>query len=217
MSGFSSFDVSLLLKGALVTVLLTLGGGLCGMAGAIVLVACRETQNLFCAPLRSLAAAYMQIVRRIPFIVTLYVVFFLTGIARIDLSGIAVGIVAIGLIAAAYLGEIVRGGLRSVPIEQIEAAMTLNLPTIARWRHVILPKALPAIVPPAVAYLVLFIKDTALASQVGVIELNQAGVILTNRGLPPVNVFLVVLCLYWIISYPLTRLSRLMERRLALS
>ncbi|WP_323991837.1 amino acid ABC transporter permease [Nguyenibacter sp. L1] len=217
MIAFSHYDVALLSRALWMTLVLSVAGGVAGLAGGVALACLRMARGRLLAPLRWLAAGYVQVVRRVPFIVTLYIVFFLTGMAGLDVSGTTVALWAIGLIAAGYIAEIVHGGVNSVPADQIEAAVTLNLPLLARWRYVIVPRALPVIVPPAVGYLVLFIKDTALASQVGVLELNQAGVILSNRGLPTVQVFLAVLGLYFAISYPLTRLSRMLEKRLAIS
>ncbi|MBF0887808.1 MULTISPECIES: amino acid ABC transporter permease [Gluconobacter] len=215
MIAFSHYDITLLLQAMVRTVVLSLGGGILGIAGAIILTALRLSEIRVMIPLRVLAVVYVQTIRRIPFIVTLYIVFFCTGMMGVDVSATVVAIGSIGLIAAAYLCEILHGGVKTVPVEQVEAALVLNLPLWARWRHVIGPQAMSAVVPPAVGYLVLFIKDTALASQIGVVELSQAGVILTNRGLPSTQVFCVVLLLYFAISYPLTCLSRLLEKRIA--
>ncbi|GEM17054.1 amino acid ABC transporter permease [Gluconobacter oxydans] len=215
MIAFSHYDIALLLQAMGRTVELSLGGGLLGIAGAIILTALRLSDLRYMFPLRMLAVLYVQTIRRIPFIVTLYIVFFCAGMMGVDVSATVVAIGSIGLIAAAYLCEILHGGVKTVPVEQVEAALVLNLPLWARWRYVIGPQAMSAIVPPAVGYLVLFIKDTALASQIGVVELSQAGVILSNRGLPSAQVFCVVLLLYFAISYPLTCLSRLLEKRIA--
>lgn len=215
MIAFSHYDTSLLLQALLRTIILSVGGGLMGVAGAVILTALRLSGSKALLPLRLLAVAYVQIIRRIPFIVTLYIVFFCTGMAGVDVSATVVAIGSIGLIAAAYLSEILHGGILTVPVEQVEAALTLDLPLWARWRYVIVPQAMSAVLPPAIGYLVLFIKDTALASQIGVVELSQAGVILSGRGLPSAQVFCAVLLFYFTISYPLTCLSRLLEKRIA--
>ncbi|MFT8952438.1 MAG: amino acid ABC transporter permease [Gluconobacter sp.] len=215
MIAFSHYDMALLLQAMLRTIVLSLGGGCLGIVGAVLLTALRFSAGRALLPLRALAVAYVQTIRRIPFIVTLYILFFCTGMAGVDVSATGVAICSIGLIAAGYLCEILHGGINTVPVEQVEAALALNLPTWARWRYVIGPQAMSAVIPPAVGYLVLFIKDTALASQIGVVELSQAGVILSSRGLPSAQVFCAVLLLYFVISYPLTCLSRLLEKRIA--
>ena len=73
------------------------------------------------------------------------------------------------------------------------------------------------ILPPAFAFMVMFIKDTALASQMGVVELTFAGKILSNRGFSATLTFGVILLAYFILSYPLTRLGRYLEKRLGAS
>lgn len=114
-------------------------------------------------------------------------------------------VVAICLLCTAYLAEIVRSGLESVPRAQIEAAEVMNFP---RWRIVwtiVLPQSWKVILPAAIAYMVMFVKDTALASQAGVFELMFAGKALVNRGLDPFIVFAAVLFAYFVISWPLGR------------
>jgi len=214
---FSVYDIALFEHAVLHTAILSLAGGLLGVAGGIALTAMRLSTVRWLPGLGLVGAAYVQIMRRIPFIVTLYGLFFLAGALGADIGAMGVAIGAIGLIASAYLSEIILGGIRTVGPEQFDSALALDLPVWARWRHVVLPQAMRAILPPAIGYLVLFIKDTALASQIGVVELSQAGVILSSRGLPATPVFIVVLSLYFALSYPLTRLSRALEKRLALS
>jgi polar amino acid transport system permease protein len=83
--------------------------------------------------------------------------------------------------------------------------------------HVVLPQAWKVVLPPAFGFFVLFIKDTALASQIGVIELTYAGKVLNNKGFSAALVFGAVLAIYFAISYPLTRLGRRLEARLVVS
>jgi polar amino acid transport system permease protein len=82
---------------------------------------------------------------------------------------------------------------------------------------VVLPQSWRVIVPPATAFIVMFIKDTSLASQLGVIELTFAGKMLVNRGASPILGYGVILMCYFALSYPLSRLSAYLERRLASS
>ena len=82
---------------------------------------------------------------------------------------------------------------------------------------IVAPQAWKVILPPAFAFMVMFIKDTALASQMGVVELTFAGKILSNRGFSATLTFGVILLAYFILSYPLTRLGRYLEKRLGAS
>ena len=81
----------------------------------------------------------------------------------------------------------------------------------------IAPQSWPVIVPPAFAYMVSFIKDTALVSQIGVVELTFAGKVMNNRGYSALLVYGTILILYFILSYPLTRFGGYLEKRFASS
>lgn len=214
---FTSYDALLLWHAFLTTLYLSLcGGALAVMGGTGLGLVCFSRMRLF-APLRLFLGAACTVIRRIPFIIVLYLVFYVSGMSGLDISAVTVSILAIGLIGSTYITEIVHGGLRAVGPEKIEVARTMNMGGMAIIRHVILPQSLPLILPPMLGYLVLFIKDTALASQIGVIELNQAGIILTNRGLPTFRVFFTILILYFVISFPLTVMIQKMEKKLVVS
>ena len=114
------------------------------------------------------------------------------------------------LIASAFLAEIIRSGLESVHRNQWDAAAAMNfglLDTPSAMSS--LPQAWRVILPPAFSFFVLFIKDTALASQIGVIELTFAGKVLNNKGFSAALVFGTILVLYFAISYPLARVRRM--------
>ncbi|CAN5761271.1 hypothetical protein BH23PSE1_BH23PSE1_11210 [soil metagenome] len=214
---FTAPNLAFLAEAAGLTLMLTgLGCGI-GFVAAFVLVFVRRTPGLWAMPLRVLVIAYVEIFRRIPFLVILYlVVFFIQAfVARASLFSIAV--VAICLYATAYSAEIIRAGLESVPRQQVEAATAMNLGRLRTLFLVELPQAMPVIVPPAVAFAVAFIKDTALVSQIGVFELTFRARELNNQGFSPMLVFGTVAFVYFLISYPLTRLGQHLESRLAAS
>jgi polar amino acid transport system permease protein len=123
--------------------------------------------------------------------------------------------VSVTLIASAFLAEIVRAGLESVHRNQWDAAAAMNFGLLDTVRHVVLPQAWRIILPPAFGFFVLFIKDTALASQIGVIELTFAGKVLNNKGFSAVLVFGTILVVYFLVSWPLARLGASLETRLA--
>ena len=127
----------------------------------------------------------------------------------------AIGAVAVSLISTAYLAEIVRAGLASVHANQWHSAAVANFSLWQTLRLVVVPQAWPVILPPAFGFFVMFLKDTALASQIGVVELTYAGKTLNNRGFAPLLTFGAVLILYFAMSYPLTLLGRRLEARFA--
>ena len=115
------------------------------------------------------------------------------------------------LIATAFIAEIVRAGFESVHRNQWDAAQAMNFSYLETLRYIVVPQAWRVILPPAFSFFVLFIKDTALAWQIGVIELTFAGKVLANKGFSAALTFGTILVLYFVLSYPLARFGRWME------
>ena len=212
---FSFYNLLLLLEGFAATFVLSALGCFAGFMAGFVVAVVRVTHSRAMAPLRALAFAYCFLFRRIPFLVTLMLVFFASQSSKANLSTFAVASLSVCLIASAYLGEIIRSGLESVHGNQWEAAQTMNFSTFETLRFVIVPQAWRVVVPPTFGFFVMFIKDTALASQIGVMELTSAGKVLTNKGFSAWLVYGAVLALYFVMSYPLSRLGKRLERKLA--
>jgi polar amino acid transport system permease protein len=156
----------------------------------------------------------VEILRRVPFLITLMTFFFGAQVLGFDLSPLTIAFISTSVISTAFVAEIVRSGLRAVKQSQLEAAEVMNFSAWQSLWHVRLPQAWPIILPPVFGYFVLFIKDTALASQAGVLELTQAATILNTKGFSASLVYAAVLLLYFVISYPLARLGVHLEKRL---
>lgn len=197
------------------TLWMTAVGCALGFGFGMGLAVLRRSRTPVLAPLRWLAAIYVETFRRIPFLVILMLVLFSVQAFAPELSLLGIATIAVTLAATAYLSEIVRAGLEAVPRPQIESAEVLGLGAFYTFRFVVLPQAWAVILPPAAAFMVMFIKDTALASHLGVVELAFAGKILVNKGFSPVLGFGAVLMLYALISWPLGRAAAHLERRLA--
>jgi polar amino acid transport system permease protein len=214
---FSAGHMSLLADAVGTTLALTFIGCISGFLIAFLIVLLRQTPGLWALPLRLLGIAYVEIFRRIPFLVVTYLVLFFIQAFASDASLFTIAVVAICIYATAYTAEIIRGGFESVARQQVEAATVMNF---SRWQilmSVIVPQAWPVILPPAVAFAVGFIKDTALVSQVGVFELTFRGKELNNEGFSGILVFGTIALIYFGISYPLSRLGSWLEIRLASS
>ncbi len=164
-----------------------------------------------------LSVLYVEFFRRVPFLVTLMVVFFVCQALKLGVSVFTVATISVCLISASYTAEIVRAGFESVPIKQWEAAEVMNFTLGQKLRLVVIPQAWKVILPPAFSFFIAFIKDTALASQIGVIELTYVGKVLNNKGYSAALVFGTILIIYFMISYPLARFGNRMEKRLVLS
>jgi polar amino acid transport system permease protein len=212
---FSYYDVRLLLLGFVATFVLALIGCFVGFVSGFLVAILRMTRSRAMAPVRAVIFAYCMLFRRVPFLVTLMLVFFAGQAINANLSTFSVALISICLIAAAYLGEIVRTGLESVHTNQWDAARTLNFSYLQTLRYVILPQAWRVILPPSFGFFVMFIKDTALASQIGVMELTSAGKVLSNKGFAAALVYGTVLMLYFLMSYPLSRFGKRVEKKFA--
>ena len=214
---FTYYNVVFFLKAMFTTFLLSLVGCMLGTIFGGLLAVIKITKSRFLWPLRAVALIFVEFFRRIPFLVTLLLIFFLFQAIGLEVSVFTIALVSVWIIATAFIAEIVRSGLEAVPNTQWEAAEVLNFNLLQTLGIVILPQAWKVILPPAFSFFVLFIKDTALASQIGVVELTYSAKVLNNKGFSAALSFGVVLLLYYMLSYPLTRFGTWMEKKLEIS
>lgn len=211
MIQFSLFHVGFLAKAAQWTLLLSVlafaGGALFGLAVAL----CRVSRH---AALRWLAAAYIQLVQGTPLLVIIFLSYFGLSILGLELPPLAAAAIALTLYSAAFLGEIWRGCIESVPKTQWEAAECLGLNRVQQMARVVLPQAARIAVAPTVGFMVQIVKNTSLASVIGFVELSRAGNLVNNSTFQPFLVFITVAFFYFCLCYPLSVASRRLERRL---
>ena len=175
---------------------------------------------------RILTRGYVEVFRGLPILVTVFMVYF--GLPALNpelefgpLTGTAIALILWG---SAQVAEATRGAVQSIPREQHEAAAALGFGWVGRHRSVILPQALRRLLPPLVSLLVNIIQNSTLAAVIGGIELLQAGKAQTERltFYPPAGIgeihafeiFAFVALLFFVISFPLTRLAAYLEKRL---
>ncbi|TXL75442.1 amino acid ABC transporter permease [Vineibacter terrae] len=166
------------------------------------------------APLRWLAMLYVHAVQGTPLLAWLFVFFFGLSIVGITVSPWIAAAAAYSIYAGAFLGEIWRGCLQSIPRTQWEAGASLGLSFTEQLRHVIIPQAVRVAIPPTVGFLVQLIKNTSLAAVIGFVELTREGQLTTATTFRPFSVYLIVAALYFALCFPLTRWSRRLEGRL---
>jgi polar amino acid transport system permease protein len=212
---FRADMLGLLGKAIWMTLSLTFFGCLVGFLVAFIIVIARQSSGIVALPFRMAAIMFVEVFRRIPFLVIIYLVLFFLAAFVKGASLLVIALVAISIYASAYLSEIIRAGLESVPRQQIEAAQAMNF---SRWRtlaDVVIPQSWPVILPPAFAFMVAFVKDTSLVSQIGVFELAFRGRELVNQGMPGLFAFGMISIIYFLLSYPLTLVGRRLEKRFA--
>jgi polar amino acid transport system permease protein len=214
---FNYYNAIFVLQAMGRTLELTIVGCCTGFVFGFLIATIRSTTTIALLPLRILVTLYVEIFRRIPFLVILFMVMF--GIQAISrgISLFAIALISICLLSTAFMSEIIRAGIESVPRLQREAAEAMNFGFFRTHFFVVLPQAWKVILPPGIAFMVMFIKDTALVSQMGVVELAFTGKMFVGRGFSPFLVYGVVLTGYFVMSYPLSRLGAHLEKRLAAS
>jgi polar amino acid transport system substrate-binding protein len=164
-------------------------------------------------PLRWLSAAYVELFRGTPLLLQLYVLYF--GLADlIRLGPFTAAVVGLALNYAAYEAEVYRAALLAVPPGQTEAARTLGLGKLQALRHVVFPQALRTALPAATNDFVALLKDSSLISVITVVELTKRMTILAVELRDWVTPGLMCAGLYFLMSFPLARLARRVERRL---
>jgi len=177
-------------------------------------------------PLRSVIRLYIEVWRGLPILVTIFIIFFMLPAVSQQLEFDALTASAIGLIlwGSAQVAEATRGAVQSIPREQHEAASALGFGWIGRHSFVIMPQALRRLLPPLVSLLVNIIQNTTIAQVIGATELLEAGERQSERlvapapiGLGEIHAFEIyagVMAIFFLISFPLTRLAAYLEHRL---
>jgi polar amino acid transport system permease protein len=203
-----------LLAGARWTLLLSaiafLGGGI----GALLLLLLRYGRPRFGARFLHL---YVALFQGTPLLQQLFLVFFGLPLLGIDVPPLAAAGIALTFYASAFLSEIWRGCIDSIPRGQWDASGALGLNFLSQMRDVILPQALRIAVPPTVGFLTQLVKATALASIVGFVELTKSGQIVSNATFQPLLIYGIVALIYFAMCYPLTFCARILERKLGQS
>jgi len=158
---------------------------------------------------------YVSVIRGRPFVVQIFIIFFIFPDWGIQLDAFSAAVLALTILGTAFICEIVAGGITAVPRGQWEAAASSGLNLVQQLRFVIMPQAMQTILPPLVGQYVLLIKDSSVVSVIGVTELTRVGWSTVVRIPEGLMVFSLVGSLYFVISYPLIRLSNSLERKMA--
>jgi len=188
------------------------------MAGAVVLAVPLALAAGICRlstlrPLRWIASIYVEVFRGTSALVQLFWFYFVLPLFGVQLPAMLVGIVVLALNAGAYGAEVVRGAIRAVPPGQREAGIALNLTRGQIMRRIVVPQAVPAMLPPAGNLLIELLKNTALVSLVTITDLTFRGQLLRSETLRTTEIFTLMLLLYFAVALLITAGVRLVERR----
>lgn len=212
MVDFTLWDILRnLLLAARWTVVLSLiafvGGGVLGL----ILLVLRTTPSVV---MQRFITGYVQVFQGTPLLMQLFLAYFGLALFGFQTSAWFAAAAALTLYSSAFLVEIWHGCVRSVSKGQWEAAQSLALSFGEQLRYVIFPQAARVAVAPTVGFLVQVVKGTALASVIGFVELTKAGTMITNATFQPFLVYSMVALLYFVICFPISHYSRVLERKL---
>lgn len=213
---FEGSNMERLLGGLLVTIELSFISIVIGTILGVFMGLLRTLESKL---LKFILRLYLEVFRIIPILVWLYVVYFgFTPLLDINISGEVTSILVFSLWGAAEIGDIVRGALESMPKHQIESSRALGLSNGQIYRYILIPQALRRMLPGSINLATRMIKTTSLVVLIGVIEVVKIGQQIIELGVikAPTASFWVygfIFILYFLVCYPLSRLSKRYERK----
>ncbi|PAK51672.1 ABC transporter substrate-binding protein/permease [Paenibacillus sp. 7541] len=164
-----------------------------------------------------LATTYIEVVRGTPMLVQLFIIHYSLSAFNITFTPIQSGILTLSLNSAAYLAEIFRAGIQGVDRGQLEAARSLGMTKRQAMRHIVLPQAIKGILPAIGNEFVVIIKESSIVSFIGVYDIMYQAQILRGSTFAPLNPLLVAAMIYFILTFVLSKLLGVWERKLSAS
>jgi len=198
-----------LLRGAIWTVVLSLGGMFFGLLLGFGLALLRRSSNL---ALRSLARLYISFFRGTPLLVQLFVIYYGLPELGLQLDPLPAALIGFSLNMAAYTAEIIRAAIGAIDRGQWEAAASIGMTPLQTLRRAILPQALRIALPPLGNSFISLVKDTSLAATIQVPELFRQAQLITARTFEIFSLYLTAALLYWILASLLSTLQERLER-----
>ncbi|MGE0211149.1 MAG: amino acid ABC transporter permease [Parvibaculaceae bacterium] len=202
----------LLLEGASITVVAAALSTVLGLLGALLLLAARTSGS------RALVMGcriYVSFIRGTPALVLiLFVYYALPALIGLDLPPLAAGVLALSANGAAFMSEVLRGSLARIPEGQWEGARALGLSRSRTWLFVIIPQLFANALPPLAGEFTMLVKGTALLSVITLVELTRRGQQIMVETYRPVETFLAVAAVYFLICFCVTSLTRWYEARI---
>ncbi|MCD6186794.1 MAG: amino acid ABC transporter permease [Desulfuromusa sp.] len=202
-----------LAAGLWVTLWISAVASVLGLVIGVVTGLCRVSQNL---TLRQLSITYIEIIRGTPLLVQLFIFYFFLGTV-LDIGRLTSGIGALGIFAGAYVAEIIRAGIQSIPKGQMEAARSLGMNVPQAMVYIILPQAFKRTLPPLAGQFISLIKDSSLVSVIAITDLTKSGREVITSTFAVFEIWFVVAFLYLILTFTLSQVVAWVERRLAVS
>lgn len=201
----------LLLKGLLITLQIAAFGCCIGLILGTILALLQTSNNSL---LRIVVTSYVVIIRGTPMLIQIFSAYFLLPQVGIHIPALWTAIIAIGLNSAAYISQIIRSGILSIGVGQMEAAKVLGFSTTDTIRYIVLPQALRTTLPALGNEFVTLIKDSALASLIGVSELTKQANFVKSKTFDAITVYFAVAALYLIVTSTVSFFVARLEKRM---
>lgn len=201
-----------LAEAALVTVRITALGFVLALALGTLFGIVRSRESWLSYP----AAAYVEFFRGTPLLVQLFFIYYGLPQIGITLDAWTAGVVGLGLNGGAYIAEIVRGALAGIDRGQYDAAHALGMSWSAVLLWVVMPQALRTATPPLMNSLASLLKESSLISVLAITEIMNVAKMIYSRTFRAFEIYAVVALMYFVLTFALSRVSRSLERRLAI-
>jgi polar amino acid transport system permease protein len=164
--------------------------------------------------LRLSSAVYVQMFRSVPLLILIFWAYFFPPVLGFEISKFSSVLIALTLFTAAYIGEIVHGGIRSVAPGHIEAARALGMSPLETQLKIVLPQAFFNMLPALTGRYIVSLKNTSLAFLIGLADLTEIGKQIGARLMTaPIEVYITLLLIYFVVNRGLSMLMRLLENR----
>lgn len=200
-----------IVKALWITIGATIGGFGFAMTLGLLLAVLRRSKNKL---VYWITTAFIEFVRGTPLLVQLFFIFYVLPFYGLPLSPFVAGVLALGIHYSTYCSEIYRSGIENVHKGQWEAATALNFSPMKKWTKVILPQAIPPIIPMLGNYLIAMFKETPLLSTITLVEILLTAKIIGSHSFRYLEPFTIVGLLFLLLSYPSSLLVRHLEEKL---
>ena len=211
LSIFTSYAPQFFL-GFWMTIRIVLGAITLGMPFGLVLALCQRSRFKL---LRILAVSYIEIFRNTPFIIQVFIFFYVLPFYGLHLPAAYVGTVALAAFGSAYFAEVIRGGINAVAKGQLESARATGMSDWQAMRYVVLPQTLPIILPAMTNQTLSLVKESAVLSTITVGELTMAAVKVQGETFRPFEAFIMIAMMYWALNETIAIFMRRVERKVS--
>lgn len=208
-------NLGFLLSGVQLTLLVTVAALSSGLVVGLVVALARMSHRNW---LRAPAVAYIEVFRNTPALIQLMWVYYcLPILTGLEMSAATSATFALAVNGAAYIAEIIRGGIQSIDRGQVEAARTLGMSHVQTMGRIVLPQAFRRMIPPFVNESVSILKFSSLVSVLGVADLTYQAQVLSTTSFRPIEIFTFIAVVYFVLCTTLSYFARRLELRMAVS